>query len=131
MVLRWEGETVPPYWSYRYRIFLDRHDLPNYATIWTTELTAQPMGQGHGPFGPKFDIAQAPSTGKFALRYLDDADELVTRDIQVDTTSGEIVASSVQAYTTGWNATSPSRGDELVWRTHGIRNCLYEASAVD
>ena len=130
MVLRWEGEMVPPYWSFRYRIFLDRHDLPDYATTWTIELTPQPTPQGHGPLGPNFDVAQAQSTGKFALRYLDYVDGFVVRHIQVDTTSGEILASSVQANTSRWNATSPSRGDELVWRTHGIRNCLYEASVV-
>lgn len=128
MVLRWEGDSVPPNWSYRYRIFLDRHDPPDFATTWTIELTPQPTPQGHGPYGPNFDVAQAQLTGKFALRYLDEADGLVTRDIQVDTSSGEILASSVQDYNSRWNAPSPSRG-ELVWRTHGIRNCLYESSA--
>lgn len=129
LVLRWEGETVAPYWNYRYRIFLDRHDLPNYATTWSVELTPQPTPQGQGPLGPRFDVAQLKLAGKFALRYLDEDDGLVTRHIQVDTTSGEILASSVGTYTSGWNTTSPGRGDELVWRAHGIRNCLYEASA--
>jgi len=129
MVLRWEGDKVPPHWSYRYRLYLDRHDLPDYATTWTIELTAQPTPQGHGPVGPNFHVAQEQPTGRFALRYLDEVNGLVVRNIQVDTSHGEVIASSVQDYTSGWNATSRSRGDELVWRFHGIRNCLYESSA--
>jgi len=129
LVVRWEGETVAPYWSYRYRIFLDRHDLPNYATTWSVELTPQPTSQGHGGLGPRFDVGQAQSTGKLSMRYLDEVDGLVVRHIQVDTTSGELLASSVQDYTSRWTAPPPSRGDELLWRTHGTRSCLYEAAS--
>lgn len=127
MVLRWEGESVAPYWNYRYRIFLERHDLPDYTTTWTVELTPQPTPQGHGNLGPDFDVAQAQLPGTFGLRYLDYVDGLVTRHIQVDTTSGEIIASSVEDYRSGWNVTSASRGADLIWRTRGIRNCIYEA----
>jgi len=66
--------------------------------------------------------------GTFALRYLDELDGLVIRDIHVDITSGEIIASSMQDHTFGWNVPSASRGAELVWHTRGLRNCVYEAS---
>jgi hypothetical protein len=128
MVLRWEGETVSPYWEYRYRIFLDRHDMPDYATTWSVELTPQPTPQGHGNLGPNIDVAQAQSVGSFTLRYLDEFDGFVVREIQVDTSSGEILASSMQDNTYGWKTASASRGAELVWRTRGVRNCVYEAS---
>lgn len=129
MVLRWEGDVAPPYWQYRYRIFLDRHDPPDYATNWSIELTPQSTGQGYGSNGPRIAVIAGQPTGTFALRYLDKLDELVVRDIQVDTTSGELIESSVQAYVSRWDATLLSGDAGLLWRTHGMLNCLYEGPA--
>ena len=127
MVLRWEGDTVPPYWEYRYGILLDRHEPPGYANRWTTELTPQPTQRGHGPNGPNVVVIPGQSTGTLTLRYLDDGDKLMVREINVDTASGEIVESSVQAHTSRWKTTSPGRDAELVWRKHGMLDCLHEA----
>ncbi len=127
MVLRWEGDTVPPYWSYRFRIFLDRHDPPDYATTWSVELTPQPTEQGRGPNGPEVVVTPGQLTGTSTFRYLDNAPGPVVRDVRVDTTNGELIESSVEPYTSRWNARSPGRGAELDWRKHGTLACLYEA----
>lgn len=128
LVLRWEGDTVPPYWQYRYRIFLDRHDLSDYATTWTVELTPQPTEQGRGSLGPDLVITPAQSSGRLVLRYLDNIPELVMRELEVDVTSGELVESSVLPTRVRWKASASSEDAELVWRRHGTRNCLYEGS---
>lgn len=131
MVLRWEPGTAPSGYSEGFRMFLDRHDLPNYTTTWTTELTPQPTSQGYGAIGPTFNVAKAQPIGTFALRYLDYVDGFVARHVKVDTTSGEILASSIQADTSDVTGRSLSRGDEIIWRMQQIRRCAYEAPAVD
>jgi hypothetical protein len=127
MVLRWERDSAPPHWHYRYRIFLDRHDPPDYATAWTVELTPQATEQGSGSLGPELAVVPGQPAGTFALRYLDNADRLFVRNVRVDTTSGEIVESSVEAIAPGWSATLPNPDAGLVWRRHGMLNCVYEA----
>jgi hypothetical protein len=128
LVLRWENEQTPPSSNYRYRIFLDRHDLPGYTTTWTTELTPRPTLRGYGPDGPKYVVAQAQPNGKFAISYLDHADGLFIRDVQVDTTNGEVLASSTKAFVSRWKSANQNRAGELVWRTHVMGECVYEAS---